>query len=115
MRIRVLQRQASYVRVNLGHWGSEGQEGEIKKVIMLTVRRRCIIIVCHIHTCGPCEDQRRSVGVKVYGSRQPVSKRTRDIGVAKIQKERQTSRVSQPWGQRDGGEGRHLEPGGIRD
>jgi len=51
----------------------------------------------------------------VAGSRHLVSKRTGDIGVAKIRKGRKTSRVSQLWGQRDGGEGRHLEPGGIRD
>jgi len=81
---------------------------------MLTVRRKCIIIVCQIDTCGPCEDQRRSVGVKVYSSRHPVSKRTGDIGMAKIRKGRKTSRVRQPWGQRNGGEGKHLKPGGIR-
>jgi len=82
---------------------------------MLTVRWKCIIILCQMYTCCPCEDQRRSVGVKVYGSRHLISKRTGDIGVAKIRKGRKTSRVSQLWGQRDGGEGRHLEPGGIRD
>jgi len=55
------------------------------------------------------------VEVKVYGSRHPMSNRTGDIGVAKIGKGRKTSRVSQLWGQRDEDEGRHLEPGGIRD
>jgi len=44
-----------------------------------------------------------------------MSKRTRDFGVAIIRKGRKTSQVRQPWGQRDGSEVRHLEPGGIRD
>jgi len=44
-----------------------------------------------------------------------MSKRTGDIGVAKIRKGRKTSRVDQPWGQGDGAEVRHLESGGIRD
>ena len=65
-------------------------------------------------TCGPCESERRSVGVKVYGSRHPMSKRTGDSGVAKIRKGRKTSRVRQPWGQRNGGDGRNLNLGGIR-
>ena len=43
------------------------------------------------------------LGVKVYGSRHPMSKRTWDIGVARIRKERQTSGVHQPWWQGDGG------------
>jgi len=90
-RIRVLQRPASYVRVNLGHWRREGQESEINKVIMLTVRRKCIIILCQIDTCGPCEDQTRRVVVIVYGSRHPMPKRTGDIGVAMIRKRRKTS------------------------
>ena len=67
MRIRVLQRPASYVRVNLGRWSSEGQESEMNHVTVLTVRRKYTIIVCHTDICGPCEDQ-RSVGVKVCGS-----------------------------------------------
>jgi len=53
--------------------------------------------------------------VKVYSSRHPMSKRTGDIGMAKIRKERQTSGVQQPWGQGDEAEVRHLEPGGFRD
>jgi hypothetical protein len=53
-------------------------------------------------------------GVKVYGSRHPMSKRTWDILVAKIREGRQTSGVHQPWG-REMEEVRHLEPGGIRD
>ena len=53
MRIGGLQRPACYVRVNLGYWGREGQENDINKVIMLTVRRKCIIMVCQIDTCGP--------------------------------------------------------------
>ena len=36
-RIGVLQWSVSYVQVNLGHRGREGQESEIKKVIVLTV------------------------------------------------------------------------------
>ena len=55
------------------------------------------------------------LGVKVYGSRHPMSKRVGDTGMAKIRKERQTSGVHQPWGQGDGAEVRHLEPGSIRD
>jgi len=43
------------------------------------------------------------LGVKVYGSRHPVSKRTGDIGVAKIRKGRKTSGMQQPWEQGDGG------------
>ena len=38
-----------------------------------------------------------------------------DDGMAKIRKERQTSVVHQPWGQGDGAEVRHLEPGSIRE
>jgi len=53
--------------------------------------------------------------VKVCGSRHPMSKRTGDIEVAKIRKGRKTGRVRQPWGQRDGAEFRHWEPGGFRD
>ena len=98
MRIRVLQWLTSYVRVNLGRWGREGQEREISKVIMLKVGQKYIIIVCQTHTCGPCEDQRRSVGVKVYGSWHSMSKRTGDIGVVKIRKGRKTSLVCQPLG-----------------
>ena len=86
MRTGVLQRPASYVQVNLGHWERERQESEINEVITLTVRGKCIIIVCQIHTRGPCEDQRRSVGGNVYGSRYRVSKGTGDIGVAKIRR-----------------------------
>ena len=67
MRIRVLQRPASYVRVNLGRWSSEGQESDMNHVTVLAVRRKYTIIVCQTDTFGPCEDQ-RSVGVKVYGS-----------------------------------------------
>jgi len=44
-----------------------------------------------------------------------MSKRTGDIGMAKIRKWRKTSGVHQPWGQGDGAEVKHLEPGGIRD
>ena len=51
----------------------------------------------------------------VYGSQHPMSKRIEDIAVAKIRKGRKTSRVHQPWGQGDGAEVRHMEPGGIRD
>ena len=79
-RIRVLQRPASYVRVNLGHWRREGQESEINKVIMLTVRRKCIIILCQIDTCGPCEDQTRRVVVIVYGSRHPIQRELGTLG-----------------------------------
>jgi len=43
------------------------------------------------------------LGVKVYGSQHPMSKRTWDNGVAKIQKGRKTSGVHHPWGQGDGG------------
>ena len=50
-----------------------------------------------------------------YGSRYPMSKGTGDIGVAKIRKGRKTSEVRQLWGQRDGAEFRHSEPGDIRD
>jgi hypothetical protein len=71
--------------VNLGRWSSEGQESEINNVIVLTVRRKNIIILCQTDTCGPCEDE-RSVGVKIYGSRHRMSKRTGDIGVANISK-----------------------------
>jgi len=53
MTIGGLQRPASYVRVKLAHWGHEGQESDINKVIILTVRRKCIIMVCQIDTCGP--------------------------------------------------------------
>ena len=98
MRMGVLQRPASYVRVNFGHSVGEGQESEINEVIMPTMRRKYIIIVCQIDTCGPCEDQKRSVEVKVYGSRHPISKRTGDIGVAKIRKGTKTNRVHQSWG-----------------
>ena len=73
--------------MNLGRWSSECQESEINKVILLIVRRKCIIIVCQTDTCVPCEDQ-SSVRVKVYGSRHRMSKRTGDIGVAKIRKGR---------------------------
>jgi len=45
----------------------------------------------------------------------PMSKRTEDIGMANFRKERQTSVVHHPWGQRDGAEIRHLDPGGIWD
>jgi len=55
------------------------------------------------------------LGVKVYGSRHPMANRTGDIGVAKIRNGRKSSGVHQPWGQGDGAEVRHLEPGGIRD
>jgi len=55
------------------------------------------------------------LGVKVYGSRHPMSKRTENIWMAKIRKGRKTSGVHQPWGQGDGAEVRHLEPGGVRD
>ena len=51
--------------------------------------------------------------MKVYGSRHPMSKRNEDIWVAKIRKGRKTSGVHQPWGQGDGAEVRHLEPGGL--
>jgi len=54
------------------------------------------------------------LGVKVYGSRHPISKRTGDTGMAKILKGRKTSRVHQPWG-REVEEVRHLEHCGIRD
>jgi len=54
------------------------------------------------------------VGVKVYGSRHPVLKRTGDIAVAKIRKRRKVECPSL-GGQRDGGEGRNLEPGNIKD
>ena len=43
------------------------------------------------------------LGVKVYGSRHPMSKITGDIGVAKIRKGRKTSGVHQTWEQGDGG------------
>jgi len=43
------------------------------------------------------------LGVKVYGSRNPMSKRTGDIEVTKIPKGRRTSGVDQPWGQGYGG------------
>jgi len=96
VRIGVLRWPASYVRVNFGNWGREGQESEINKVIVLNLRRKCITIVCQIHTCGPCENQRRCVGVKVYGSWHPMTKRTGDIGVAEIRKGRKTRGVPQP-------------------
>jgi len=48
------------------------------------------------------------LGVKVYGSRHPMSKRVGDTGMAKIRKERQTSGVHQPWGQGDGAEVRQY-------
>jgi len=44
VRIRVLQRPASYVRVNLKHRGLHGQESEINKAIVLTLLRKCIIL-----------------------------------------------------------------------
>jgi len=55
------------------------------------------------------------LGVKVCGSWHPMSKGIGGTGMAKIRKERQTSGVHQPWGQGDGAEVRHLEPGTIRD
>jgi len=39
------------------------------------------------------------LGVKVYGGWHFMSKRTGDIGVAKIRKGRETSGVHQRWGQ----------------
>jgi len=56
------------------------------KVILLNLRRKCIIIVCQIDTCGPVEDERRNLGVKVYGSGHCMSKGTGDSGVAIIRK-----------------------------
>jgi len=35
--------------------------------------------------------------------------------MAKIRKGIKASGVHQPWGQGDGAEDRHLEPGGIKD
>ena len=55
------------------------------------------------------------LGVKIYGSRAPHIKETGDNGMANFRKERQTSVVHHPWGQRDGAEIRHLDPGGIWD
>ena len=71
------------------------------KVIVLTVRRKCIIILCRIDTCGHGEDQKRNLGVKDWGSGTGMSKGTGDSGVAKIRKGTKTSRVQQPWWQRD--------------
>ena len=82
-RICILQRTASFVRVNLGRWSNEGQESEINYVTVLNVRRKCIIIMCQTDTCGPCEDE-RSVGVKICGSRHRMSKRTGDNSGANI-------------------------------
>jgi len=46
-----------------------GYNGAAKvKVILLNVRRKCIIILCQIDTFYAGEDQIRSVGVNVYGS-----------------------------------------------
>jgi len=42
-----------------------------------------------------------------------MSKRTGDVGVAKIRKRRKTNGMHQPLGQGDRG-GQHLDPGGIR-
>ena len=55
------------------------------------------------------------LGVKVYCSRHPMSKRTGDTGVAKIRQGRKTRGIQQPWRQGDGAEVRHLDPGSIRD
>jgi len=54
------------------------------------------------------------LGLKVYGSQHPMSKRTGEIGMSKIRKERQTRGVHQPWRQGDGAEVTHSEPGGIK-
>ena len=43
------------------------------------------------------------LGVNVYGSRHPMSKRTANIELAKIRKRRKTGGVHQPWG-------REMEP-----
>ena len=56
----------------------------------------------------------RVLGVKVYGSRHPMLKRTGDIGVVKFRKGRKTGGVYQPWRQGDGAKVRHLDRGGIR-
>jgi len=55
------------------------------------------------------------LGVKVYGSRHPMSKKNGDDQMAKIRRGRKRSEVHQPaLGGREM-ESRHLEPGGIRD
>ena len=69
----------------------------------------------YFHTYGPCEDQRRSVGSESLWWPAPLSQRTGDTGVANMRKEWQTRGVHQPWGQGDGAEVGHLEPGGMRD
>jgi len=91
-----------------------GDSGAVKvKGIVLNLRRKCIIIVCQIDTCGPGEDERRNLWVNVYGSGHCMSEWTGDSGVAMIRKGTKLIWVLQRWWQRDGGEGRHLEPEGI--
>ena len=96
------------MRVNWGQWGCEGQGNcadRATEIYNNIVRDRYM---------WSSEDQMRNLDVKFYVSGTSISKRNgdRDGGDTKRHKR---SRVLQPWWQRDGGEGRHLEPVGITD
>jgi len=54
-------------------------------------------------------------GVKVYGSRHPMSKRIGDIGMAKMRRGKKEVECTSLGRQGDGVEVRRLESGGIRD
>jgi len=53
---------------------------------MLTVRRKRIIILCQIHTCDPCEDQRKSVGVSVKVEGTPCQRELGTLGWRRSEK-----------------------------